>query len=193
LFGLQGWAITALSLRRNSTEHNLSLSQVGLQSGSNTGLGCLSGACKEPASTLSMPDPTNSLWARKHIQYARNRELTSSPITHSVYPTTKFAHRARQHIQYARHKLSNRARQHIHYARRHNSHIRSSSATVTLVDAHVHVHMQDCAVVFYPVAQVQLARHSSAQPRMFSRHVQCSPVEHNPPVLWLRANSPVKL
>ena len=56
MFGLQGWVITALSLRRNSTEHNLLLYQVGPQSGSNTGLGCLSGAHKEPASTFSMPD-----------------------------------------------------------------------------------------------------------------------------------------
>ena len=56
MFGLQGWVITALSLRRNSTEHNLLLYQVGPQSASNTGLGCLPGAHKEPASTFSMPD-----------------------------------------------------------------------------------------------------------------------------------------
>jgi len=45
-------------------EHKPPNYQVSSQSGSNAGLGCLSGAYKEPDTTSSIPDPTNSLRAR---------------------------------------------------------------------------------------------------------------------------------
>lgn len=79
-----------MGLRENSTEHNLSHYQVGPQSGPNAGLGGLSEAYKEPDNTFSMPDPTNSLRVRSTFSMPDDGIRTSSPITHSLYPTQTF-------------------------------------------------------------------------------------------------------
>ena len=92
MFGLKVWAMSALGLRENSTEHNLLNYQVGPQSGSNAGLGGLSEAYKEPDNTFSMPDPTNSLRVRSTFSMPDDGIRTSSPITQSLYPLTRFVH-----------------------------------------------------------------------------------------------------
>ena len=84
--------MSALGLRENSTEHNLLNYQVGPQSGSNAGLGGLSEAYKEPDNTFSMPDPTNSLRVRSTFSMPDDGIRTSSPITQSLYPLTRFVH-----------------------------------------------------------------------------------------------------
>ena len=81
-----------MGLRENSTEHNLSHYQVGPQSGPNAGLVGLSEAYKEPDNTFSMPDDgirTSS--PITHSLYP-TQTSTSSPITHSLYPLTRFVH-----------------------------------------------------------------------------------------------------
>jgi hypothetical protein len=90
LFGLKVWAMSALGLRENSTEHNLLNYQVGPQSGSNAGSGGLSEAHKEPDNTFSMPDPTNSLRVRSTFSMPDDGIRTSSPPAHSVCPTQTF-------------------------------------------------------------------------------------------------------